>query len=88
MNGIVPFSIILHIFHTTMYSNSSKLFHLMFNEGTSDHSKARENMAVVVLSGGGVLISNVGPSNEVTTGSLEDYMPSLIKTSLPVNGHS
>lgn len=60
----------------------------MFNEGTSYHSKARENMAVVVLFGGGMLISNAVPSNEVTKVSLEDYMPSLIKTSLPGNGHN
>lgn len=45
-------------------------------------------MAVVVLLGGGMLISNAVPSNEVTKVSLEDYMPSLIKTSLPGNGHN
>lgn len=60
----------------------------MFNKGPSDHSKERGNMPVVVLLGGGMLISNVDPSNEVTKGSLEDYMLSPIKTSAPVNGHS
>lgn len=69
MNSIVPFFIILHIFHTNVYSNSSKLFHLIFNEGTNDHSKARENMAVVILLRDGVFISNVVPSNEVAKGS-------------------
>lgn len=59
----------------------------MFNEGTSDHSKARGNMAVVVLLGDGMLVSSVVPSKEAIKGGLEDSVPFPIKTSLPLSGH-